>query len=1608
MSSIEQFQMYPVAKSRVYFPQGTKYDVIIYPENVDFLDVYPLMNFRKVDIRFDQVYKIAYPKVNPDSALLDSVRRSGLKPVRLNMQTSGNQQDKNIDEDEKEFKSNKPSTFIDFTYLLNALDKQFKKGLYSRSVIQKRIEAFIQLIKNNQAGRKSAFIYVIDINKPFQKIPLYKRIYPIYKKAVDSKTVNIFDYFILCIIKNGKPVYSLLSSNNKPMSIQKFSMIIKQLTPRLSKDEKIFNDVNDLKVDFGGNDIEDDVINIDSDEFALDGWGKVDIKNKNNDSVYDKQKINDLTDSDRNVFIKNRLPIHTIGFSDSRPAKIDKIHLVKDDKSKRIATLKIIKDNIKGFTEEVKDIIKKSKTPAEDVKVISLSQVVRPQISKLKLLNTIRNMPSKDKHEVTKQLEKDVGEQALPQFDAVNTSRDPVVSNIDIPKIVDNKNPKGIINKRVVEYHTQFGQDLYKILSLFENKDYPLKIVSFTKVDVPIPPGDLYPSYYDSYEIDMEDDLKHLHHIQIQVPTMFQDGTFIINGDKKYVIYQLVVDPVYFLVKDEGKLGTNYAKINVQIKRTRTNDYFEAYIGGVMNVPLFAFFGFFYGFDETCKLFDIDWEIYDKGSQINLKSNLYLTFALEDDKTLVVYYKTETARYLLNSIKVIPYKFSSQNFRDKKSYESAFVTMTGNRNSIYALQEVSKNIMEPIAVDVLKSKHMPTTLEGILKYICDEVVRGRIDSRNDLNIQRVRSTEVFLAPIEKLALGAYGEYRFKRLAGDSSAKYFIDTRKCVSDIVNSKLVRKLENINPIEELSCLTRTTPMGDGGVPNDRAVTKDLRDISQSYYGSIDSMDTPEGCLTNDTKVKTPDGLKFISDLNPFIDKIMWRDGTYHLVIGKQSVVKREYVVKLEDGREINCSYTHKFPVYDNVDKIERVFSLDIIMKDIDRYAFIQLTLSKIDYIKIKSIIDTDKYSDMTDIQVNTPDNTFVLENGIIQHNSNVGIVNQLTIDPMVVSDRGSFKNKDNPDDKSGVLSVNSVVIPYVNSTDGCRVMFSGQQGRQAVPIVGNEVPMTQTGYESLLTNCLSDSYVIRAPMDGYITGITDRTIHVQNEKGMKQNVSIEPRYLSSGQGLSSINYFTPIVKLNQYVKSGQIIAEGRHIKDGTIAIGANLLTGVMMYDGYSFEDGYIVSDRISDKVFVSYAYYKDKDYNILVRPDQDVKFIVEEGAITKTGEPLMIISQNEVEDLLGLQDNDEIVDGQLVKKSPGGKVISIEVYLNDNIENYPKLKKQFEIFKRRYEENHGKYPQMHFINKVASTKEVFKGVLVQFKIERQMKCELGDKITNNFGGKGTITRIVPHEQMPKTPWGEHLDLIINPLAIVNRMNPSTIKELYTGLIQKFMTNKFLLLGAKKNPAAIDFVYKTMLKLDATKNKDIATQVYRILSQMSEKQYYEYYMKVKERGFIPIIVPQFQNPTLPMIQDALKFVGAKSGYKLGLPQHGKTTEYDIAVGYLYYKKLEQQTSIKVSARSTGASDSVTGQATQGKSRGGGQKLGEYDVMSYLSHGAVNLLREFMGPLSDDSVTKNEIIADIIQTGNASYRQPQVQPTKNLLDVYITGIMIQPTNKIK
>lgn len=1412
MIRLDKLKVFPYKTSEIFWP-GTAstespLNFVFYPENANFNMAFRKLKIQRRFVKHATIIPSVIPRLLYTRDLVSQFLLFKLIPIR-----NVNPSVRNV--------------FIDTTPYITKVDDRYKKGNYRRPQVLNKINTYLDQPNQMESlvGRRNVLLYYVDLTQPIHVAPVNKRGWAVINMFRSGNFLN-YEYVMMCVWNGTKIIYYLLKGNGYELSWTRVFNIIGNLKQKITVDD-IENNTDEL-----ANDI---LVTTDINE-VIDG---------SQDNNNERAKIKEVQ--------PNETPDTVVA--------VDQYKVTGKDNDRT-------KNAVKRYLQSrptLNSILKnQTVTPYTARKVVLTSIMSRNLRNDDLVINSVKKIKPNDYLNAINNMKKEVVPNLLRHDEYENEARQLVYDKAGINAVNDHKNPSAVLNKRKADFQKFFTYDLinsFKLLS--KDTKYPLTLKHIDYSSIPVQPGDLEPSKLGRYRIILEDDHKKQHEIFIEIPEIQNDGTFLINGSRKYLMYQNVIDPIFFMKKGQGTLQTMYAPVTVFLRETKFKKYFNIHIAGY-HVSLAMLMIYSLGLDKLGKLFGFGFKVVETDQ----KNDNYYCIDLNDGKTIEFNILETSKKYtipLLDSLKefVINYQVNSADLFNQSNITELIIKEAGNRNSIFRIDQVLKNIMEPIAVEVLKSKMYPTEFHECIKYICAHIVEGRVDARNDISKQRIRCSEVMSYQIQKQILASYSQYLTDREHGNEDAKYFCDTRNIVKSIINSstsKLMRDLDNINPYDELSCLTQVSPVGDGGVANADGITKEARNINESYYGNIDSMDTPE--------------------------------------------------------------------------------------------------------------------------------------------NGNIGINNHLTIDAAIGNVKGSFGKVDpNNDIGVGCLSVCSVAVPYVNHNDGCRVMLSGSQGRQAIPIVGNQKPLVQTGYETIMTSLLGESYVKKTYCDGIVTNITDNVITVKGSDNTEQKVVLDNPVLktSIGQIKGSLNSFHPVVKVGQKVKNGQILAEGKHIKDGIISVGTNLLVGMMGWKGYSYEDGYVISESVANKTLTSMSY---QEKEILIHKDDNVKFIAESGKFTKSGDTLLIRSSKNVEEILGI-DSDEIIEGQQVIKSPGGRILSIEIYPNMSIKKFPVLIPEFEKFKAKYEESHGTFPSK-FFNSSSDNGVPFSGIRIVFKIERYDTCILGDKITNNHGGKGTITHIELDNNMPITPWGEKLDILFNPVAVINRMNPGTTYEMYTGLIAKTLARRIVNMGYTKTQNAIDLVSSVYKSMDRTQNQVLSNNIINAFKNLNKTQYTQFINTVIDDGYVmPIYVPQFKEPTKEMIRNTLKLLSLKEKYYLTLPELNCKTIEPVAVGYLYYKKLEQQAAYKQSVRSTGRYNTTTGQATAGKAQGGGQRVGEMDSYAIISHGAINVLRELFGPLSDDKGTKDQIISDIINNGSAGYREPRTSGTSNRMKVFMNGMMI-------
>ncbi len=487
---------------------------------------------------------------------------------------------------------------------------------------------------------------------------------------------------------------------------------------------------------------------------------------------------------------------------------------------------------------------------------------------------------------------------------------------------------------------------------------------------------------------------------------------------------------------------------------------------------------------------------------------------------------------------------------------------------------------------------------------------------------------------------------------------------------------------------------------------------------------------------------------------------------------------------------------------------------------------------------------------------------------------------------------------------VSITTSLIPFVEHDDAARANMGSNMEKQAVPLIRPQAPRVGTGMEDALQD---SGQLITAHAAGTVTKVDASSIVIQEDKG-ERTYKLQS-FVRSNQA-TCMNQ-RPTVTVGDKVKKKQVIADSYATEDGQLALGQNVLVAFMSYGGYNYEDAIIISERlVKDDRFTSIHIEK---YTVELRD-------------TKLGPELLTRDiPNVGEEALGNLDDQgvirigaEIRAGDILvgRISPKGETeLSAEEKLLRAIFG-DKAKDVKDSSLRLPHGERGKVVEVKLFSKDAGD-ELPSGVYqaVEVSIAQMRKISVGDKLAGRHGNKGVISCMLPEEDMPHLADGTPVDIILNPLGVISRMNLGQILETHLG----WAADK---LG----------YYAATPVFDGVTTDQIAEELKRAgLPEDGKTQLYD--------------------------------------GKTGLPFDQKTT-----VGINYILKLIHLVDDKMHARSTGPYSMVTQQPLGGKAQFGGQRFGEMEVWALEGYGAAHTLQEMLTIKSDDVTGRSRAYEAIIK----------------------------------
>lgn len=712
---------------------------------------------------------------------------------------------------------------------------------------------------------------------------------------------------------------------------------------------------------------------------------------------------------------------------------------------------------------------------------------------------------------------------------------------------------------------------------------------------------------------------------------------------------------------------------------------------------------------------------------------------------------------------------------------------------------------------------------------------------------------------------------------DNAIKWFFAT---------SQLSQFLDQINPLAEIEHKRRITALWPGGLKKETAKF-DVRDLHGSHYGRICPIETPEwqniwlvlyqalySKINDEGFIETPAMKVFQNcdaDATLLINKIARNDifeldakgnptkkiivAEDHYIDEKAASVIEKHYKKLGSKIEVTPYFTQDL-VYISPEMDEKV-----------TIAWVNTAI--------------DEHGNILDKRVPA------------RHFDHMELFHVREITHMDV----------NP---AQIFSANTSLIPFVNHNDAVRAMIATNQHRQGIPLMKSESPLVGTWLEDDIVD--NTHQIVTAEWEWEVIAVDGKRVKVKYKKEWTKEYELVT-FKKSNQ--KTILHQEPRVSLGQKVQQWDILIESSAVQKGEMAVGKNLKVAFMPWQGYNYEDAIVISNRLVKDNELTSIHIEEHEIEV-----SETKLWPEE---TTNDIPGIALAK--------LADLDEYGIVRIWSVVKGGDILVGKITPKSEWELTPEEKLIQAIFgdKSKSLKDTSLYLPSGTEGKVIDVvvldsqkwDNLLAGVRQKIKVyvAQTRKIEVGDKLAAKHGNKGIISIVVPEEDMPYTEDGVSVDIVLNPLWVISRMNMGQVFETQLGLIAKTLWVKFAV------PTFAEF----------------GTEEIRTLA---------------EKAWLPddLRVPLYDGRT------------------------GELFPNNITVWHMHMMKLNHMVEDKIHARSVGPYALITQQPLWGKARDGWQRFWEMEVWALEAYSAVHTLQEMLTVKSDDVIGRNKAYEAIVK----------------------------------
>lgn len=524
-----------------------------------------------------------------------------------------------------------------------------------------------------------------------------------------------------------------------------------------------------------------------------------------------------------------------------------------------------------------------------------------------------------------------------------------------------------------------------------------------------------------------------------------------------------------------------------------------------------------------------------------------------------------------------------------------------------------------------------------------------------------------------------------------------------------------------------------------------------------------------------------------------------------------------------------------------------------------------------------------------------------------------------------------------------------PFADSNSGARKLLYSVQYEHALPLREPEVACLTTGYENRYGELTSS--IIIAQQEYQVVGKIEKFMDKpgfhyylilwnQESSLLKMHEVISYKHIGESYGYRFNNEYADSLKIGDIIPPNNIIRKSTSYDNYMNRTdGVNLLA---LYNANDItkEDGMLISTVAARKLATTF--YRKITINVpenslLLNTYGDAERyqtfpnigqMISNGIVCalrqeKTETALYTQSITNLSKILLSDDKYCIKEGMVVDidiKCNNPQVLSekesncqLLKYYNDKVRFMKEFVAMIDNLKKQLNPAHIDYDLDKMYNDMANElngmlfldQKVYTGTIIQLMVEEYNIADIGDKITNRYGGKGVISRILPPELMPRIKsTGEPVELVINSSTCSNRENIGQWHELSITHIGKCICDYFRM--NILDDADMIQIYVKYLSHCSIKE---ALAVQEMFNHMDSVEKHQYLQSITEEGKIYVSMkPISESVTLDDIASMYVDFPWAGQREMEVPMKNsvggiryKSARRKVTVGYMYIYRLKQ-----------------------------------------------------------------------------------------------------------